>query len=130
MVESSTASSSAAAYRLQVDALEKAPDSVYTGNVTKADGIVYFLRYTVTNNGGSQSSTFDAGDVNGFMLKPKLGPDQEGKKFVSAPGCDSDDTDLAVGESGKGCDAYIAKGAEIKDVVFAPGSRIQVSWTP
>jgi hypothetical protein len=127
--ESST-SEDADGYRVQVDGLDKAPDSVYSGQVTKANGTVYYLRYTVTNTGQDKSSMFDAGDVNGFMLIPNLAPGQKAKKILgSAPGCESEDNQLSVGQSGKGCDAYQVEGADVSEVVWRPGLTTVVTWT-
>lgn len=129
VVRESSTDDSGDSYRIKVDGLEVAPDSVYTGNLKKENGPVYFLRYTVTNIGKADSS-FDAGSVNSFMLTPKLQKGQEGKKLLgSIPQCDSDDTELSVGQSGKGCDVYQVKGGStIEEVTWAPGLRIQVTW--
>lgn len=129
VIRESSTDESGDSYRLKVDALEVAPDSVYTGNLKKENGPVYFLKYTVTNIGKGGSS-FDAGSVNSFMLTPKLQKGQEGKKLLgSIPQCDSDDTELSVGQSGKGCDVYQVKGgSKIEEVTWAPGLRIQVTW--
>lgn len=129
VIRESSTDESGDSYRLKVDALEVAPDSVYTGNLKKENGPVYFLKYTVTNIGKAGSS-FDAGSVNSFMLTPKLQKGQEGKKLLgSIPQCESDDTELSVGQSGKGCDVYQVKGgSSIQEVTWAPGLRIQVTW--
>ncbi|GAB2678239.1 hypothetical protein GCM10027070_15210 [Barrientosiimonas humi] len=127
VLESSTGDTSADSYRLKVDGLEVAPDSVYTGNLKKENGPVYFLKYTVTNIGKAGSGSFDASSVNSFMLIPQLKAGQSGKKLLgSLPQCDSDDTELSVGQSGKGCEVYQVKGGStVTDVVWSPG---RITW--
>lgn len=131
VTESSSPTASTSSYRVQVDSLTKAPDSVYSEGAQRSNGTVYYLRYKVTNIGknGSQTS-FDAGDVNSFMLVPKIPAGQQGRKLSGETSdCRTDTTqDLAVNQTGQGCDIYQVK-TPVTEAVWKLGSKAVVTWS-
>lgn len=116
-------------YRLTVDELEKAPDSIFDETrLNKSDGTVYFVKYSVTPIKAGSSSSFDPSRINGLFLHPTFEPPQKAKRmYGSVDDCETDRTKLEIGDEGEGCYIYQVSGKESKTVSYKT-SQYNLLW--
>lgn len=99
-----------------------APDSVYTGNIVKKNGTVYFLMANYANvGGGTGAGKVNASDINQLEFHPTISAGQKGKTFYSSvPGCDdSHDYDvIPVGKSQNTCIPFQISGPTVSGVEY------------
>lgn len=118
-------------FRLTVDKLEKAPDSVYSNTrLNKSDGTVYFIKFRVAPvSEGSSSASFRASSVNGLFMFPTFDASQKAKRmYGSVDGCKTDSSkELAIGETGEGCYIYQVSGKDATTVSYKT-SQYNLLW--
>lgn len=108
---------------MTVKTLTVAPDSVYTGTLTKANGPVYFLNVNYANAAASADTTkkVKAADINQLELHPVVASGQKGKTYYgSVPGCahEGDYNEIPVGKSQDTCIIYQISGPKTTSVVY------------
>ena len=116
-------------YNLKVKDLKVAPDSVYAdANLNKANGTVYFIDFDVTSI--KQNKTyFGTSSVNGLFLYPTFKSGEKAKRlYGDAPGCNSESTKLAAGETGSSCYVYQITGPKATTVTFNDYSH-NITWS-
>ncbi|MBO1753736.1 hypothetical protein [Allobranchiibius sp. CTAmp26] len=105
---------------MTVKKLTVAPESAYGGNVSKANGTLYYMTVNYANVTGGTKQV-EAGDMNQLELHPIFESSQTGKTlYSSVPGCDneSDYQAIPAGQSRDTCIAYQITGAKVASSVY------------